>query len=104
MGFYSTSLHYSHLFRESKNAVWCKKWCKWCIAIFSFGFYSIAINPDSIFTNQGTNIYMSEYRFDFHFFHKKDTPLKGVPFIINITVFSYASTGTVLQEQLQIIL
>lgn len=44
MGFYSTSLHHSHLFRESKNEVWCKKWCKWCIAIFSFGFYSIAIS------------------------------------------------------------
>lgn len=50
MGFYSTSLHHSHLFRESKNEVWCKKWCKWCIAIFSFGFYSIAINPVFHFT------------------------------------------------------
>ena len=43
MGLYSTSLHHSHLFRKGKNEVWCKNWCKWCIAIFSFGFDSIAI-------------------------------------------------------------
>ena len=45
MGFYSTSLHHSHLFRESKNEVWCKNWCKWCISLFSFWFYIIAISP-----------------------------------------------------------
>lgn len=45
MGFYSTSLHHSHLFREGKNEVWCKNWCKWCISLFSFGFYSITISP-----------------------------------------------------------
>ena len=45
MGLYSTSLHHFHLFREGKNEVWYKNWCKWCIAIFSFGFDSIAISP-----------------------------------------------------------
>lgn len=50
MGFYSTSLHHSHLFREGKNEVWCKNWCKWCISLFSFGFYSIAISPVFHFT------------------------------------------------------